>query len=69
VFQHPRETPFRTPESITKPVDFDQLGAATGPGRRSGLDTLRGIVNLSRGGILLPSVARRFGAEKSLAPL
>jgi len=28
-----------------------------------------GIVNLSRGGILLPSVARRFGAEKSLARL
>ena len=27
------------------------------------------IVNLSRGGILLPSVARRFGAEKSLARL
>ena len=25
---------------------------------------LTGIVNLSRGGILLPSVARRFGAEK-----
>jgi hypothetical protein len=29
----------------------------------------RGIVNLSRGGILLPSVARRFGAEKSSAHL
>ena len=29
----------------------------------------RGIVNLSRGGILLPSVARRFGAEKFLARL
>jgi len=28
-----------------------------------------GIVNLSRGGILLPSVARRFGAEKSSARL
>jgi len=28
-----------------------------------------GIVNLRRGGILLPSVARRFGAEKSLARL
>jgi hypothetical protein len=28
-----------------------------------------GIVNLSRGGILLPSVARPFGAEKSLARL
>jgi hypothetical protein len=27
------------------------------------------IVNLSRGGILLASVARRFGAEKSLASL
>jgi hypothetical protein len=30
---------------------------------------LAGIVNLSRGGILMPSVARRFGAEKSLARL
>jgi hypothetical protein len=29
----------------------------------------RGIVNLSRGGILLPRVARRSGAEKSLARL
>jgi hypothetical protein len=28
-----------------------------------------GIVNLSRGGILLPWVARRSGAEKSLARL
>ena len=28
-----------------------------------------GIVNVSRGGILLPSVARRFGAEKPLARL
>ena len=28
-----------------------------------------GIVNLSRGSILLPSVARRFGAENSLARL
>jgi hypothetical protein len=30
---------------------------------------LVGIVNLSRGGILLPWVARRSGAEKSLARL
>ena len=46
-----------------------------GSGLRSALTSTatrricKGIVNLSRGGILLPSVARRFGAEKSLASL
>ncbi len=35
----------------------------------AGGKALCGIVNLSRGGILLALVARRFGAEKSLARL
>ena len=61
----------------------DEAGASPGPDRflaelggrllADGLPlaggALTGIVNLSRGGILLPWVARRSGAEKFLARL
>jgi DNA invertase Pin-like site-specific DNA recombinase len=39
------------------------------PWADTGTSTGRGIVKLSRGGIILPSVARRLGAANSLARL
>jgi hypothetical protein len=48
-----RQMPRRTDSAFVRHQDIDPTG----------------IVNLSRGGILLPSVARRFGAEKSLSRL
>ena len=54
------------PQSYWPPLEGSAV--ARPPGRGAAFCSVH-IVNLSRGGILLPSVARRFGAEKSLARL
>jgi hypothetical protein len=55
-----------TASNIAIDLCDDQM-AGNGRAQQKMVDA--GIVNLSGGGILLPSVARRFGAEKSLARL